>query len=41
MLIIGENEMNEKNVSVRKRDEANNELMTIENFINLLNQDLK
>jgi threonyl-tRNA synthetase len=41
MLIVGENEMNERSVSVRKRDEANNEFMTIQDFIKQLNQNLK
>ena len=40
MLIVGENEMNEKSVSVRKRDEASNQIMKIDELIQALNQDL-
>jgi len=40
MLIVGENEMNEKSVSVRKRDEVSNQIMKIDEFIHLLNKDL-
>ncbi len=39
MLIVGENEMNERSVSVRKRDEVLNQIMKIDEFIHLLNED--
>lgn len=39
MLIVGENEMNEKSVSIRKRDEVSNQIMKIDELIKTLNQD--
>lgn len=40
MLIVGEQEMNAKTVSIRKRDEVDNNLLSIEAFIKAPKQEL-
>ena len=41
MLIVGENEKNANSISVRKRDEIENTLYSIQEFIELLKSNIQ